>query len=65
MLENSPEALEHELSETAKKMRRSKSFLVREDINDYYIGIEALNNTRHIYSSEEIRKELGLDDKLW
>ncbi|MGM9453972.1 type II toxin-antitoxin system RelB family antitoxin [Legionella bozemanae] len=64
-----PDALEHELSETAKKMRRSKSFLVREaianyleDINDYHAGIEVLKNPERIYSSEEVRKELGLDD---
>ena len=64
-----PDALEHELSETAKKMKRSKSFLVREaienyleDINDYHAGMESLKNPGRIYSSEEVRKELGLDD---
>lgn len=64
-----PEVLEHELAETAKKMKRSKSFLVREavaqyleDVNDYHTGIEALRNTTRIYSAEEVRKELGLDD---
>lgn len=64
-----PDALEHELSEVAKKMKRSKSFLVREaianyleDINDYHAGIEILKNPGRIYSSEEVRKELGLDD---
>ncbi|MFT4058022.1 MAG: ribbon-helix-helix protein, CopG family [Legionella sp.] len=64
-----PDELEHELAETAKKARRSKSFIVREaikyyleDLNDYYVGMEALRNTKHIYSAEEIRKELGLDD---
>ena len=47
------EELELELAETAKKMKRSKSFLVREavihyleDINDYYAGIEALEKTK-------------------
>jgi RHH-type rel operon transcriptional repressor/antitoxin RelB len=61
--------LEHELAETAKKARRSKSFIVREaikhyleDLNDYYVGIDALKNTKKIYSAAQIRKELGLDD---
>ena len=64
-----PDALEHELSETAKKMKRSKSFLVREavahyleDINDFYAGMNVLTNTSRVYSSREVRKELGLDD---
>lgn len=64
-----PDALEHELSETAKKMKRSKSFLVREaiatyleDINDYLAGMEALNNPGRIYSLEEVRKMCELDD---
>lgn len=64
-----PEGLEQELCDTAKRMKRSKSFLVREavahyleDINDYYAGLEALKNMTRTYSSEEVRKELGLDD---
>ena len=64
-----PDALEQELTEVAKKMQRSKSFIVREaiehyldDIQDYYRGIEVLKNPGRIYSLEEVRKELGLDD---
>lgn len=60
------EELEHELTETAKKARRSKSFIVREaikcyleDLNDYYIGMDALKNSGRIYTTEELRKELN------
>ncbi len=66
-----PEELENKLSSLAKKTKRSKSFYVREaieryleDIEDYYSGIEALNNTKRIYPSDEVRRELGLDDCL-
>ncbi|KTD21285.1 DUF6290 family protein [Legionella londiniensis] len=64
-----PEELEKELSMVAKKMRRSKSFMVREaishyleDIRDYQEATDALKNTERLYSFEEVRKELGLDD---
>lgn len=64
-----PEELDNELSMVAKKMRRSKSFMVREaiahyleDLSDFQSGMEALRDTKRIYSSEEVRKELGLDD---
>lgn len=64
-----PEELDSELSLLAKKMRRSKSFMVREaiahyleDVSDFQLGMEALGSTKRIYSSEEVRKELGLDD---
>jgi RHH-type transcriptional regulator, rel operon repressor / antitoxin RelB len=65
------EELENKLSSLAKKTKRSKSFYVREalehyleDIEDYYRGIEALNNTNRVYSSDEVRREFGLDDHL-
>lgn len=64
-----PEELEKELSMVAKKMRRSKSFMVREaishyleDIRDYQDAEDALKKSERLYSSEEVRKELGLDD---
>lgn len=63
------DSLEHELTEVAKKMKRSKSFIVREaiehyleDVHDYYRGMEILKNPGRLYTSEEARKEIGLDD---
>jgi RHH-type rel operon transcriptional repressor/antitoxin RelB len=61
--------LESLLESVAKKMKRSKSFIAREaietyleDMQDYYKGMEVLKNPGRIYSYEEVRKELGLDD---
>jgi len=64
-----PEALETKLTALAKKTKRSKSFYVREaiehyleDIEDYYLGIEVLNNPGRIYSLDEVRALCDLDD---
>lgn len=64
-----PEELENKLSLLAKKTKRSKSFYVREaiesyleDVNDYYIGMDVLENPGRIYSLEEARKTCELDD---
>ena len=64
-----PEELENKLSLLAKKTKRSKSFYVREaiekyleDVNDYYVGMDALESPGLICSLEEARKACGLDD---
>ena len=64
-----PEELESKLSALAKRTKRSKSFYVREavesyleDVEDYYIGMEVLDNPGRIYSLEEARKACELDD---
>ena len=61
--------LEQRLSKLAKKTGRTKAFYLREiiekgfeDVEDYYLALEVLNRNEKIYSSEEMRKELGLDD---
>lgn len=63
------EELESKLSALAKRTKRSKSFYVREavesyleDVEDYYIGMEVLDNPGRIYSLEEARKACELDD---
>lgn len=64
-----PEELENKLSALAKRTKRSKSFYVREavesyleDVEDYYIGMEVLDNPGRIYSLEDARKACELDD---
>lgn len=64
-----PDDLELELTRVAKKMKRSKSFIAREaiinyleDLHDYQSGMEVLRNPGRIYTSEELRKELDLED---
>ena len=64
-----PEELESKLSALAKRTKRSKSFYVREavenyleDVEDYYLGMEVLENPGRIYSLEEARKACEFDD---
>jgi RHH-type rel operon transcriptional repressor/antitoxin RelB len=64
-----PEEMESKLSALAKRTKRSKSFYVREavesyleDVDDYYLGMEVLENPGRIYSLEEARKACELDD---
>jgi RHH-type transcriptional regulator, rel operon repressor / antitoxin RelB len=64
-----PEELESKLSALAKRTKRSKSFYIREavesyleDVEDYYLGMDILENPGRIYSLEEARKACELDD---
>ena len=64
-----PEDLENKLSSLAKKTKRSKSFYVREaieryleDVDDYYVGMDILDNPGRIYSLNEARKACDLDN---
>jgi RHH-type rel operon transcriptional repressor/antitoxin RelB len=59
--------LEERLASLAKKTGRTKTFYAREaieqhleDLEDYYLASEAAKNPGRIYSSEEIKRELGL-----
>lgn len=60
-------ATEERLDSLAKKTGRSKSFYLRkaiqdqlEDMEDYYLGMRALENTKRTYTKEEAKRELGL-----
>ncbi len=68
----SPE-LEERLDFLAAQTGRTKAFYLRElieqgieDLEDYYLATEVLERVRkgqeRVYSSEELRKDLGLDD---
>ena len=68
-----PEEIEFRLDRLAKVTGRTKTYYIREailnrldDMEDYYIGMETLERIRKgdekTYSSEEVRRELGLDD---
>ena len=59
--------LEQRLAALAKKTGRTKTFYAREaieqhleDLEDYYLASEAARNPGRIYSSKEIKRELGL-----
>ena len=68
----SPEA-EERLDFLASETGRSKEYFLREivergmeDIEDYYLAVEVLERIRagkeRVYTSAEVRRELGLDD---
>lgn len=59
--------IEQRLEVLAKKTGRTKTFYAREaiveyleDMEDYYLAIEVLQNPGRIYSREEVKRELGL-----
>jgi len=59
--------IEKRLNRLAKKTGRTKSFYAREaiiehlqDLEDYYLARKRLKNPGRIYSSQEIKRELGL-----
>ena len=59
--------LEERLANLAKKTGRTKTFYAREaieqhlqDLEDYYLAAEASRKPGRIYSSEEMKRELGL-----
>ena len=68
----SPE-MEQRLDYLASQTGRTKAFYLREliergleDMEDYYLGLDVLERVRKgeepVYSSEEVRAELGLDN---
>ncbi len=65
--------LEQRLALLASRTGRTKAFYLREiiqrgieDVEDYYLGMEALERVRkgeeRTYSSAEVRADLGLED---
>ena len=59
--------IEKRLEQLAKKTGRTKTDYAREailehleDMEDYYLTIEAAQNPGKLYSSEEAKRELGL-----
>ena len=71
-IEFSPET-EERLDFLASKTGRSREYFLREivergmdDLEDYYLSIEVLDRIRagkeRVYSSAEVRRDLGLDD---
>lgn len=59
--------LEKRLDRLAEKTGRTKSFYLRkalqehlDEIEDYYLGMLALENTKRTYTAEEAKRELGL-----
>ena len=59
--------LERRLTLRAKKTGRTKTFSAREaieqhleDLEDYYLAIEVLQDPGRIYTAEEAKRELGI-----
>ena len=68
----SPE-IEHRLAVLASQTGRTKAFYLREliqrgleDLEDYYLGLDALEKVRGgeepVYTDAEVRARLGLED---
>lgn len=58
--------IEKRLDQLAQKTGRTKSFYLRkaledhlDDIEDYYLGMLALEKTKRTYTPEEAKRELG------
>lgn len=61
--------IEERLTRLAKRTGRTKTFYARqaieehiEDMEDYYLAVEAMREPGRTYSSEEAKRELGLSD---
>ena len=59
--------IESRLEQLAKKTGRTKTYYAREailehleDMEDYYLAVEVLQNPGKIYSADEAKRELGL-----
>ena len=59
--------IEQRLERLAQKTGRTKTFYAREaileyleDMEDYYLAIEVLQNPGRLYSRDEVKRELGL-----
>ena len=59
--------IEDRLESLAKKTGRAKTYYAREailkhleDMEDYYLAVEAIQTPGKIYTSEEAKRELGL-----
>lgn len=61
------EEVESRLESLAKKTGRTKTYYAREailehleDMEDYYLAVEAIQNPGKPYSADEAKRELGL-----
>ena len=59
--------IESRLEQLAKKTGRTKTYYAREailehleDMEDYYLAVETLQNPGKLYSADEAKRELGL-----
>ena len=59
--------LEDRLARLAKKTGRTKTFYAREaieqhleDLEDYYLPLEALQKPGRVYTAEDAKRELGI-----
>jgi len=59
--------VESRLEQLAKKTGRTKTYYAREailehleDMEDYYLAVEALQSPGKLYSADEAKRELGL-----
>lgn len=59
--------IESRLEQLAKKTGRTKTFYAREailehlqDMEDYYLAVDALQRPGKMYTSDEAKRELGL-----
>ena len=59
--------VESRLEQLAKKTGRTKTYYAREailehleDMEDYYLAVETLQNSGQLYSADEAKRELGL-----
>jgi RHH-type rel operon transcriptional repressor/antitoxin RelB len=59
--------VESRLEQLAKKTGRTKTYYAREailehleDMEDYYLAVEVLQNPGKIYSADDAKRELGL-----
>ena len=59
--------VENRLESLAKKTGRTKTYYAREailehleDLEDYYLAVETLQNPGKIYTADEAKRELGL-----
>lgn len=59
--------IESRLESLAKKTGRTKTYYAREailehleDMEDYYLAVEALQNPGKIYTADQAKRELGL-----
>lgn len=59
--------IENRLEQLAKKTGRTKTFYAREailehleDMEDYYLAVDAIQDPGNLYSADEAKRELGL-----
>jgi len=63
--------VESRLEQLAKKTGRTKTYYAREailehleDMEDYYLAVEALQNPGKLYSADEAKRELGVKSRI-